>query len=64
MCYQCSKRGNELGYSIFVYLFMTEMEKEIPTLVHFEMSSDDIFAKGFVKDDFMKTTEQALNRIT
>ena len=43
---------------------MTEMEKEIPTRVHFEMSSDDIFAKGFVKDDFMKTTEQAFNRIT
>jgi hypothetical protein len=29
---------------------MTEMEKEIPTIVHFEMSSDDIFAKGFVKE--------------
>ena len=32
---------------------MTEMEKEIPTIVHFEMSSDNIFAKGYVKDGFM-----------
>ncbi len=43
---------------------MTEMEKEISTRVHFEMYSDDIFAKGFVKDGFMKTTEQEFNRIT
>jgi hypothetical protein len=27
----------------------------MPTIVHFEIPSDDIFAKGFVKDGFMKT---------
>jgi hypothetical protein len=57
-------QGPITGSRVVTLSPLSENKTKIDVLWSVDMSGIPFFAKGFVKDGFMKTTEQALNRIT
>ena len=57
-------QGHITGSRVVTFGPLSENKTKIDVLWSVDMSGIPFFAKGFVKDGFMKATEQALNRIT
>jgi hypothetical protein len=57
-------QGPITGSRVVTLSSLSENKTKIDVLWSVDMSGIPFFAKGFVKDGFMKATEQALNRIT